>query len=404
MTAPPANRSYVLTPPGTGAIGVIRIIGPQAVSIVQSLFHASQDGAGSRLLPASGARLHYGHVLDGDETIDDVLVSIVSEEGATAVDITANGGVRVLERILSVLERLGAPVATAEESVSAAWWSRTLIQRELIEALAHARTERAVRFLARQRQTLLPRLQDIARFCGSDWERARLELTTLLAGYPAARVLLEGATVAIIGPPNSGKSTLFNRLLGRPAALVSSRAGTTRDWVAEPVEIHGVPITLVDTAGSHGRAGDLERQAIEAGTRIVRNADLTILLVDGSVPLSAEEIETIRDTASLFPRGIIAINKSDEGIAWDEDYLRRCTGLEQAPVRLSAMSGSGVDRIGKQVLESLGIREQRKDTVPVLFTARQAALAKELLCWNGFPPPSASWIEQHLIGRIDSPR
>ncbi len=188
MTSGGGHRVVVLTPPGAGAIGVVRLIGPDSVSIVNQAFRPASGGG---LSAAQGDRLRYGHFVDGDETIDDVIVSFTSVQGQLAIDISAHGGVRVIERILQTLERLGASVGEPGEAVGLAWPTGCLIEHEVIEALTHAKTQRAVRFLAWQRANLPAALEAVALLCRSDPAEARRRLTGIAEGNPLASMLVE---------------------------------------------------------------------------------------------------------------------------------------------------------------------------------------------------------------------
>ena len=387
MTAPGGNRTTVLTPPGAGAIGVIRVIGPDAFSIVGKLFRAktrrcqplprsAQAESCNSLVP--GDRLRYGRFVVDEEVVDDVFVSQAPNGDLPAVDICAHGGVRVIERILEAFERHGAPLRESDESAIPIWPTCNLIDQEIVEAMSRAKTERALRFLAWQRRHLVPFLEQAASLCQAEADRTRTMLEAVLAGYSAARTLVKGATVIILGPPNSGKSTLFNRLIGRSATIVSRRPGTTRDWVTESIEIDGVPLTRVDTAGQHETAVSLERQAIERGWAISEQAEVSLLLLDGSRPLS-EGARALCTACQPLARCLTVINKVDVGRAWDVSALpteRAHGGVD--PIWVSALAGTGVNVLTQGILRVLGY-EERIDTVPSLFTARQREIAAEVL-------------------------
>ena len=339
--------------------------------------------------------MRYGHFVDGEETIDDVIVSLTSVKGQPAVDISAHGGVRVIERILQTLERLGASVGEPVDVVGLAWPTGSLIEYEAVEALTRAKTERAVRFLAWQRENLRAALESIALLCRSDPPEARQRLTAIAGGFPVAHKLTEGVTVALVGPPNSGKSTLFNRLIGRPAMVVSPQPGTTRDWVAEPVEMEGIPVTLVDTAGRREADDPLEEQAVEVGRRVTERAEVRLLLLDGSQPLSSSAKELI--AASRHWAGCLTvINKADAGKAWPAEEVG-----QHKSVSISALTGAGSEGLVSAILEVLGFRGW-VESVPCLFTERQAeAAADAILVLPRDPMAAKQRLERYLIGRSD---
>lgn len=387
MSPARGNCAIVLTPPGAGAIGVVRVIGPDALSIVGKLFRAKTGQ--SRAAPysaraeacaalVSGDRLRCGRFVVDEEVVDDVVISQTQTDDLAAVDICAHGGVRVIERVLEALERCGAPLLENAKSPMPIWPTTNLIDREAAEAMSRATTERAVRFLAWQRRHLPSFLEQAASLCQVEVNETRRMLQAALAGYDAARTLIDGATVVILGPPNSGKSTLFNRLIGRSATIVSRRPGTTRDWVAESIEIDGVPLTLLDTAGQREATEFLERQAIERGWALSRQAAVSLLLLDGSQPLS-EAARALCTACRPLSCCLTVVNKVDLGQVWDRSTLppeRADGGIE--PIRVSALVGVGLDMLAQGILRVLGF-EGRVDTVPSLFTARQREITAEAL-------------------------
>ncbi len=396
MTVGKPNRSIVLTPPGPGAIGVVRVVGSRAHAIVAKVFR-SKNG---HPLPSKGdERLRYGWIVDGSERIDDVIVSCAPFTDEPAVDICCHGGVRVLESILVSLERCGAPLLEGEVPGELVWPAPTMIDREIVAALVRSKTARAVRFLGWQRGHLVSTLERIASKCRSDSRRGVAELEEMIRSYRPAHGLIEGATVAIVGPANSGKSTLFNRLMGRSTTLVSPRAGTTRDWVAGSVEMEGVPVTLVDTAGCH-RAGErLDWLAFDAGWQESRRADLCLLLLDGSAPLSADALRLLEACRS-FPLYLIVISKMDAGLAWDDGDLGRSRAEgELPPRRISAQTGEGVERLVQDVLILLGYGNWT-DAAACFFTQRQVDAAHQTLSdLGGSPLAAEETMRARLIGK-----
>ena len=401
MTPLPDHQAFLLTPPGAGAIAVIRVTGTQPAQVVARIFRGKD---GTTLTDAFGDWLLYGRVVDGDEVIDDALVSLGSrstevggKEHGSVVDISCHGGVRVVERILQALESQGVTVRHGAGSELSLWPALNLIEREAIGAALVSKTQRAVQFAARLRTNLARRLDELANRLPIDPDSAGDELETLIKGYPAAKVLLNGATVALIGPPNSGKSTLFNRLVGRPAAVTSPIPGTTRDWIAEDVEVEGIPITLVDTAGRHSKSEELERQAVESGVSRSQSASVILLVLDSSCSLGASEKDLLAECPTVVPMLVVA-NKSDLECKWGlADLHELQPSFRSELVRVSALSGFDCDALANAILKALGLTEF-DDANVCLFTDRQVLVARAAL--SALEVESAAMmIREELIGR-----
>lgn len=405
MSGSAANRSVMLTPPGAGAIGVIRVVGLDAPAIVGELFAPAERAAPGRVaawksklaaVPTAG-ELRYGRFTADGETIDDVLISRGQRGDPPTVDISAHGGVRVMERILETLARFGAPLEENVDASAEIWPSSDRIEKEALLALAHAKTPRAVRFLARQRRVLGGYLKHVAALCRSNRGEAKRELAALLAGYPAALRLVKGATVVIVGPPNSGKSTLFNRLVGRPATIVSTVAGTTRDWVAESVAVDDVPMTLIDAAGTCESADALERQAVAASAAIDRRADLRILLLDGSLAPS-DDAKNAHAIWGNRPDCLTVINKCDRTRAGNsKDWMAEPAIRLQELCHISALTGEGVGRMKDALLVALGFAGWR-DAAPSIFTPGQRHHVSEAVADLPDRAAAARTILDRLIG------
>ena len=399
MTTPTAAETIVslLTPPGAGAIGVVQLRGGGVLRLLDGVFAPAKGkplertpslGSGSLLtetgskpgIPrglnpaardaitrnaldaASADRPRYGRLVANGETIDDVVVTASRTGDVLTADITCHGGVRTLERILGLFQQRGAVLADA--SPTALWEPRHLIEQEALEALGFARSAQAVRFLAYQRLHLAREIEGIVALSKHDAKGAWVRLKNALVAYRTARVLIEGVTVALVGPPNSGKSTLFNHVVGRETVLVSDTPGTTRDWVAETIELAGAPVTLVDTAGRHDCADALEMEAMAVGLRASRRAQLQVVVLDRSAPLPDP------DSLAAFervegPYAFWVANKSDRPAAWDSGSL---AGREVLPV--SATNGTGVETLLRRLAAYLRLEEDEV-LCPTLFTRRQ---------------------------------
>lgn len=379
-----------------GAIGVVRVAGWNAWSLVAPLLRCTTR----TVEPLTGApapgRIVYARFVDGDEVIDDCLITAVRMGDGHAIDIAAHGGVRILQRILQTLARRGAVIQPASASTASAWPAASILEAEIVDALCQARTELAVRFLAHQRAHLRDHLLQLAELCVSDIKPAEKELAALINRSTTAQFLIEGATIVIVGPPNAGKSSLFNRLVGREAAVVSETPGTTRDWVAADLDWHGVPVHLIDTAGSRETTAALEAEAIVSGDAKRRDADIVLVVLDGTDRAGVASwcgrlIEEPMDRPL-----IIAVNKADcRNFAAFESLAPL---IPDDTVRVSAKSGYGLTTLTEAALSSSGLQVSEL-LRPSLISARQRDLASSIhALMTRQPRQAAESIRKDLIG------
>ena len=367
------TRVAPITPIGAAGIAVIRMVGPDALRIAERVLVSS----GRRIEPG---RILCGRIVDDGQVIDDVVATARpahadgGERCGDLVEINPHGGVRVVQRVLMLLVRHGARLADPDRIGLVGWPAGSAIEREAWSSLTHAQTHRAATWLTRQ-QTILPALlcrcvERLARRDDRDVPGVSDELAAVLGRYHAARRLVEGAFIAIVGPPNAGKSTLANRLFGRSRSLVAEQPGTTRDWVAEPAAVEGVPIVLVDTAGVRAAEDSLERSAIERGLSRSASADALLFVLDRSEAMTASSryaIASIRGTAPANG-SILVLNKCDL-----PDRLGAVPDLDadwSARVEVSATTGAGADLLGRAMVRALGLADWTDD-MPAVWTARQ---------------------------------
>ena len=363
----------ISTPPGRGGIGIVRLSGPQAASIAAQLARLRR--------PLAHAQARLAELLDPEDPsarIDEALVtyfaaprSYTSEE---VVEIAAHGSPIVLSWILERAIALGARLAEPGEFTQRAFLSGRLdltqaeAVRDLIEAqtLAQARQASSQLGGALSRRAapvkhslleLIALLEAGIDFAEDDIDVAleslildRIDaleppLASLLASFARGQLLHDGLTLAIVGRPNAGKSSLFNRLLQRERAIVTATPGTTRDTVSERIALDGIPIELVDTAGLRHAHEEAEALGIARSREALADAALVLLVLDATQPLNDEEASLI---AALDGRPTIAaINKSD--LAPDLPLSGLLPGnLPLIPT--SALTGQGLDELRACIL------------------------------------------------------
>src|SRR5579862_5300515 len=368
----------VSTPPGRGGIGIVRLSGPEAASIAAQLVVLRQ--------PMEHARARLADVLDapdaGGERIDEALVTFFaapnSYTGEDLVEIAAHGSPVVLELLLRRALELGARLAEPGEFTQRAFFSGRidLTQAEAVRDLIEAQTLTQVRQAASQmggalsrrvapmKQSLMELIvlleagidfaeDDVDVTSGAEIARRIDELTqplaTLAASFARGRVVHDGLTLAIVGRPNAGKSSLFNRLVERDRAIVTAVPGTTRDLVTERISLGGIPLELVDTAGLRESAEEVERLGIARSREALADAALVLVVLDATQTLNDEERALL---ASVQNRpALVAINKSDlaagDGIEFDRSAVASA-GLDSLPT--SALTGHGIDALRERIL------------------------------------------------------
>lgn len=384
----------IATPPGEGSIAVIRMSGGDAERIAARIFFRNRDEK-SKL---QSHRLYHGTLRDprSARAVDEVLLVIMrqprSYTGEDVVEIHCHGGAFIARRVLQLVLSEGARQAEPGEFTKRAFLNGRLdlSQAEAVLDLIRARTDRSaalaldqatgnlshwVEELRSELLNLLVQVEAAIDFPDEEIELLkRQELTQEVAGltdkiscisdtYEWARLFSEGAKVCIVGRPNVGKSSLLNALLGQERVIVTPVAGTTRDVIEESINLDGLPVVLWDTAGIHQTTDEIERIGVHLARDYLEKADARIVVIDGSLPLSAEDSELVAATREA--KALIAINKSDLPESLSEDRLKNL-GCPTKHCRVSAKTGEGVPEL-KQALRNL-ILDKEIEFSPVAIT------------------------------------
>lgn len=358
------------TPFGRSGIAVIRLSGQSSLEIVRQLTRDKEFNPVPRSVSLKKIYdLETSEVLD--ETIFTFFQSPKSFTGEDVIEIACHGSPVISRQIIDFCLKLDARMAEAGEfSLRALANGRmNLSQAEAIRDLIDAQTVAAARQsvrqlrgeLSNQLQPLKDDLLDVIVILESTLEfveddlpdfqiekiKSRLseiaELTGKMAStFQAGRLLREGLKVALVGRPNVGKSSLFNALLGQDRAIVTDIAGTTRDQIQEKIVIENIPVSLIDTAGLRETSDTVESIGVERSKRIMADADLVVVILDGSQKLTAEDNDLLAQIADL--RYIIAVNKIDLTTA-------QANFSPQKSVQISAKTGAGLDELQKAIVE-----------------------------------------------------
>ena len=386
MSGSAASAFAVLTPPGRGGIAVIRCIGPAAAAAVAQSFRSAKASSPDRKLtvsPASPASaspsvsarelppagvLVYGHIIDAEgRPLDEV---ILHHAGAEAFEINCHGGVAAVKAACERLESLGLEAVDADRLLELE--GATPIVRDARRMLREATTPWAARLVLDQLNGALGEaLRGIcdALAAGRSAEAVAAIDRLLERWRTAGRFVADPPRLVIAGRPNSGKSTLFNRLVGAERALTSPAPGTTRDYVEAAAALDGVPVVLVDTAGLRQAEGALERDGVARAEREAARASIVVYVIDAGAGPTPGDVATLR---LLGDRAVAVMNKvgAAETIC-DVKASAGRAGEVSAAIPISALTGDGVDGLRAALLGRLGYRAAAPgEAVP--FTAGQA--------------------------------
>jgi tRNA modification GTPase len=386
MFSPDDTIVAIATPPGRGGIGIVRVSGPAALQVGTALTRQSS--------PFAPRHATLTQVLAGGRAIDRAVVTFFpaphSYTGEDVLELSAHGSPVLLREIVDAALQAGARLAEPGEFTLRAFLRgrMDLVQAEAVQDLVEAVTPLQARVAFDQLEgTLTARIREIDSVLFE--LAARLEasldfpeegyhfvepvglaretfaiverLESLLADARRGRLIREGAEVAIVGKPNAGKSSVFNRLAGAGRAIVTEIPGTTRDLLTEVVDIAGAAITLVDTAGLHGAAADVvEREGIARAHSARQVADLALVVLDRSRPLTADD-EALLAATSSSPR-VVAANKSDVPAAWNVG------AIDAGVIAISAKDGSGFDGLRAAIASALSGDERLRDAPAITNT------------------------------------
>ncbi len=372
----------IATPPGTGSIGIIRVSGPRSRDIASLIFRPSNKTEGF-----NSHRLYHGDIISPDtgRVIDEVLISFMmkphSYTGEDILEINCHGSAFILQSVLSLVIKAGARLAKPGEFTKRAFLNNRidLSQAEAVAETIMAQTDRALDLAVSHLKgdlagkieavriaiiDILAILETSIDFSDEDVEVGNPpsaardidaiigELTGLASTYGEGKIYRDGINAVIAGRPNVGKSSLLNRLLGEKRAIVTAMPGTTRDFIEEIIPIKGVPVRLTDTAGIREPQNIVEKEGVNLVWEKLSQADVVIVVADGSERLTREDIEIIeRCKAKKF---FLVINKADLPHVLDGKELACLTPDVMPPIWISAKHGEGIPAL-KDAIHSLAL-------------------------------------------------
>ena len=396
----------ISTAPGEGAIGIVRISGDLAISIASSIYQCGTK----QLEEQKTHTIHYGYIVDpkSGEVYDEVMVSVLRAPKTFTrediVEINCHGGIVAINRVLQLVLRMGARLAEPGEFTKRAFLNGRidLSQAEAVMDLIRAKTDKSMQLAMRQldgqlshliqnlRQEILNTLAQVEVNIDypeyDDVEEMTLQLLrektqqvlqgirALLNTASQGKILRDGLKTAIVGRPNVGKSSLLNVLLREEKAIVTDIAGTTRDTIEEYVNVRGVPLQLIDTAGIRETDDVVEKIGVERSRKALKEADFVLLLLNQSETLQEEDIRLLETTKGM--KRIILFNKTDLPSKLSTEDIAPYAQEEEI-VTTSMLNKEGIDQLEEKIAGYFFQGQMNERDATYLSNTRHIALLEK---------------------------
>ena len=366
----------IATASGNSGIGIIRVSGDEAIEIVDKIFKSVNSD--KKLVNVKSHTINYGHIVDNDKVIDEVLVSVMngphSYTGEDVVEINCHGGMIVIRKILEIVLKNGARTAEPGEFTKRAFLNgrMDLSQAEAVMDVINAKNEFALSSSIEQlngrvsekikslREKIIYNIAFIESALddpehisidGYSYKLSKIleevngELSRLINNFDNGRIVKEGVKTVILGKPNAGKSSLLNLLLGEERAIVTDIEGTTRDTLEESINLNGVFLNLIDTAGIRDSEDVVEQIGVNKAKELTEKSDLVIFVADASKELDENDKEIINLIKDK--QAIVLLNKSDLGTIINKKNISE---FDNKPViTFSAKTGDGLDELENKI-------------------------------------------------------
>lgn len=396
----------ISTPLGISGIGIIRLTGPDTYKIIKKIFRPARK---TDLYNVPSHSVHYGYVVDGDKTLDEVLVTIMRKPRSYTredmAEIGCHGGITPLKEVLSVCLKNGARQAQPGEFTKRAFINGRidLTQAESILEVIYSKTHRSLnmalgklkgrffRELSDIRNSLIevlsvmeaqinfPDEEDVENY-KFDTKKSIKEVLAfteeILSRAGKGKIIQQGINAAITGRVNAGKSSLLNSLLKEDRAIVTEVPGTTRDTIQEMINIKGIPVNIIDTAGIRKVRGKIEKMGVERALEWMNRAEINLIILDGSKKMNEYDQQLL--THVLKKKNyVIIINKNDITQKIERKQLEKKFPLDRI-VSISAKTGNGIERLEKKIYSLLmeGYGEIKGDEM--FLNLRQEGKIKEI--------------------------
>lgn len=395
----------ISTPMGEGAIGIVRLSGPQAIEIGDILYKGKK-----KLSEVDTHTINYGHIIDPEtnETVEEVMVSVLRAPKTFTrediIEINCHGGILTINRILELTMTYGARMAEPGEYTKRAFLNGRidLSQAEAVMDFIRSKTDRASKvamnqiegrlsdLIKKQRQSILeilaqvevnidyPEYDDVedatTDFLLEQSKRIKEEINQLLETGAQGKIMREGLSTVIVGRPNVGKSSMLNNLIQDNKAIVTEVAGTTRDVLEEYVNVRGVPLRLVDTAGIRDTEDIVEKIGVERSRKALSEADLILFVLNNNEPLTEDDqtlFEVIKNEDV-----IVIINKTDLEQRLDVSELREMIG-DMPLIQTSMLKQEGIDELEIQIKDLFFGGEVQNQDMTYVSNSRHISLLKQ---------------------------
>ncbi len=387
---------------GVGAISIIRVSGKDSIPIVNRIFK------GYDLEKASSHTIHYGHIIDEDNVVDEVMVSIMKSPKSftteDTVEINCHGGIQTTNMILTLLIKKGCRLAQPGEYTKRAFLNGRidLLEAESVMDIINAKTQKSLSLAMNQlsgkvskkitnlRQSLIeilenievnidyPEYEDIEEMTvtmiqnkiGNIKEKA----ISILKESTNGKIVRNGIKTALIGKPNVGKSSLLNSLLEENKAIVTDIEGTTRDIVEGTINLDGIPLNIIDTAGIRKTNNIVENLGVQKSLEMIESADLILFIVNNNEQLSLEEIEILNQILYNKKEYIIVINKTDLNAKLDTSIFEK-----SRVIHISALKDIGIKELKDKIKEIFNLENIETQDMTYLSNARSIGILENVV-------------------------
>lgn len=395
----------ISTPMGEGAIGIVRLSGPEAVEIGDKLYKGKK-----KLKDVPSHTINYGHIIDPetDEVVEEVMISVLRAPKTFTrediIEINCHGGILTINRILELTMTHGARMAEPGEYTKRAFLNGRidLSQAEAVMDFIRSKTDRASKvamnqiegrlsdLIKRQRQSILeilaqvevnidyPEYDDVedatTEFLLAQSKKIKNEIDQLLETGTQGKIMREGLSTVIVGKPNVGKSSMLNNLIQDNKAIVTEVAGTTRDVLEEYVNVRGVPLRLIDTAGIRDTEDIVEKIGVERSRKALSEADLILFVLNNNEPLTDEDrtlYEVIKNEDA-----IVIVNKTDLERRLDIEEVKTMIG-DTPLIQTSMLKQEGIDELELQIRDLFFGGEVQNQDMTYVSNSRHISLLKQ---------------------------